>query len=162
MQIILALEAEPVAIDITGEATDDAAPFSGAASDLSSRGRTASTVMWAPEAWEDGESGLDQRTPDLSDVIQAIIDEPGWDAGHALALFFEDTTDGGDRIVEAFEGAPGAAARMVVVALDPSGGSSSSSSPSACRKTQSEPRRQRRPDRPGAVGRLRGARQRYG
>ena len=121
LQIILALQAEPAAIVIPGEATDDAAPFSAAASDLSSRGRTASTVMWAPEAWEDGESGLDQRTPDLSDVIQAIIDEPGWDAGNALALFFKDTTAGGDRIVEAFEGAPGAAARLVVVALDPSG-----------------------------------------
>ena len=84
LQLVLALEAEPVAIDITGEATDDAAPFSSASSDLSSRGRTASTVMWAPEAWEDGESGLDQRTPDLSDVIQALID-----AGFVLERFAE-------------------------------------------------------------------------
>ena len=54
-------------------------------------------------------------------VVQAIIDEPGWAAGNALALFFEDTTAGGDRIAAAFEGAPASAAQLVVVALDPSG-----------------------------------------
>jgi hypothetical protein len=121
LEIALALQPEPATIAIAGEATDDAAPFSNASSDLSSRARIASTVMWGPAPWTDGESGLDQRTPDLSNLIQAIVDEPGWTAGNALALFFEDTTAGGDRIAAAFDSAPAAAARLIVVALDPNG-----------------------------------------
>jgi hypothetical protein len=121
LEISLALEPEPAAIAIAGEATGDAAPFSNVLFDLSTRARTTPMVMWEPASWTDGERGLDQRTPDLGEVVQAVIDEPGWAAGNALALFFADTTAGGDRIAAAFDGAPASAAHLVVVALDPSG-----------------------------------------
>jgi len=121
LEITLALQPQPVTIAIAGEATADAAAFSSASSDLSSRAGTASTVMWDPAGWTDGESGLDQRTPDLSEVIQAIIDEPGWAAGNPLALLFEDMTAGGDRIAAAFDSSAAAAARLIVVAFDPNG-----------------------------------------
>jgi len=110
-----------VTIEITGEAEGDSASFANVAFDLSSRSRTASPVMWEPGSWVDGESGLEQRTPGLGAVIQAIIEEPGWSAGNALALFFEDSTAGGDRIAAAFDGAPADAAQLIVTALDPNG-----------------------------------------
>lgn len=121
LEIALALPPEPATIAISGEAADDSAPFSNADFDLSARAKTAPVVMWDAAPWKDGESGLEQRTPDLTEVVQAVIDDPGWAAGNALALFFEDTTAGGDRIAAAFDGSPASAARLVVVALDTNG-----------------------------------------
>jgi hypothetical protein len=119
LELTLGVAPEPATIAISGEATDDSAPFSNAPFDLSGRTRTTATASWEPDPWMDNEQGLDQRTADLTDVIQAIVDEPGWSAGNALALFFEDSSAGGNRIARSFDGNSSFAAQLVVVALDP-------------------------------------------
>lgn len=65
---------------ITGEASDDPAPFSSASYDVSSRARTSAAVSWSPEPWSVvGEASERQRTPDLSPVVQEIVDRPGYE-----------------------------------------------------------------------------------
>ena len=49
-----------------------------------------------------GEAGANQRTSNLSAVLQEIINRPGWASGNALALII---TGSGKRTAEAFEGA---------------------------------------------------------
>jgi hypothetical protein len=41
-------------------------------------------VRWSPPPWL--RKGDAQRTPDLSSVVQHVVDEPGWNEGDALAL----------------------------------------------------------------------------
>jgi hypothetical protein len=97
----------PTSLAIHGEASDDAAPFSASARDISSRPTTSASISWTPPAWaEVGQAGPAQRTPDLSAVIQEIVDRPGWSYDHALALIFRGT---GARTAESWEGNAAAA-----------------------------------------------------
>ncbi len=119
LEVVVGMPVEPANVSITGEASGDSAAFTGAMFDLSGRTKTGDNVMWNIEPWMDTQSGLGQRTPDLTGLVQAILDDPGWASGNALTLFFEDTTAGGDRIARSFEGNSDFAAQLVVVALDP-------------------------------------------
>jgi len=96
-----------VALTIAGESSDDAAAFSSAAFDVSSRTTTSASVEWAPPEWNVvGAAGTDQRTPDLATIIQEIVSQPGWTAGNSLALMVTGT---GSRAAESFNGDPGSA-----------------------------------------------------
>ena len=87
---------------LQGEASTNAAPFTTAAGSLSSRPRTAQSVAWSPPTWDSvNEVGPDQRTPDLSALIQAVVDRPGWASGNALALI---VTGSGRRTADPVEG----------------------------------------------------------
>lgn len=87
------------ALQIRGEASDDAAAFSKTAYDLSSRETTDAKVDWQPENWT--KVGAEHQTDDLSDVIQEIIDREGWEADNALALVI---TGSGKRVAESYKG----------------------------------------------------------
>jgi hypothetical protein len=54
---------------------------------------------------------MDQRTPNLSPVIQEIVGRPGWAPGNALVLIITGT---GKRVAESYEGDPGGAALLHV------------------------------------------------
>ena len=93
-------------LTIAGQAADNAATFTTVSSNVSSRPRTAATVGWAPSSWPTVNlAGPNQRTPDLSAVIQQIVGRSGWVSGNALALVITGT---GRRTADAFEdgGAP--------------------------------------------------------
>ncbi len=95
------------ALEIRGQAVDAAPAFSSANRDIGSRPITASSVAWTPAAWPGvGEAGAAQRTPDLRQVVQEIVDRPGWSSGNALVLI---ATGSGSRVAESFEGSPATA-----------------------------------------------------
>ena len=71
---------------IRGEAADNAAPFTTAATSVSGRPSTAATAAWTPPAWSSGVRGTAQQTADLSAVVQEVVARPGWAAGNALAI----------------------------------------------------------------------------
>ena len=96
---------------IRGQAADSATVFVATLRNLSGRPKTAASVAWVPPPWAVlGEAGPGQRTPDLSPVIQEIVNRPGWSQG-SLALFITGT---GHRTAESFEGMPTGAARLHV------------------------------------------------
>jgi len=97
---------------VHGEASDDAAPFTSTRYSISSRALTGAAVAWTPPPWTaSGANGSDQLTPDLSVVVQEIVDRSDWSNGNALVFVFSGN---GLRVAEAFEGEPDAAARLVV------------------------------------------------
>jgi hypothetical protein len=55
---------------------------------------------------------VDQRTPDLAEVIQEVVDQPGWSPGNALVLLVSGS---GKRVAEAFDGVASAAPELVLV-----------------------------------------------
>ncbi len=72
---------------INAENSANAAPFSGNDFDISSRRTTASSVTWTPPSWNAvGQNGMDQRTPNLSAMIQEIIDSENWQANNHIAF----------------------------------------------------------------------------
>jgi hypothetical protein len=83
-----------VSLIIEGEASDDG--------NISSRPRTTSFVPWSPPDWNTvGEAGPDQQTPDLSAILQEIVDRDGWVTGGSVVLL---VTGSGKRVVESFDG----------------------------------------------------------
>ena len=89
-------------LTIQGQADDDAAGFTSSTGDISERSRTGASVAWAPPAWDVvGEAGADQRTPDLSAVVQEVVDRAGWARGNALVVLVSGT---GERVAESYNG----------------------------------------------------------
>src|SRR5439155_879607 len=78
-------------LTISGQAADNATTFTSTSGDISSRPRTAARIGWAPVPWVVGEVGPNQQTPDLSAVIQEIVNRPGWASGNALVLIITGT-----------------------------------------------------------------------
>ena len=98
---------EPTSLSIQGEDTDDAAVFISTDSNVSSRNRTSASVNWSPAAWtQNGQAGLDQRTPNLAAVVSEIVNRPGWIPGNALAFVVSGT---GERVAESVDGDPSGA-----------------------------------------------------
>lgn len=79
---------------IHGEAADNAAQFVGGRSgNISGRVDTTNSVPWSPPAWSlIGEAGVNQQTPELADIMQEIIDRPGWAKNNAVAFTVDAPT----------------------------------------------------------------------
>ena len=100
-------ESEATALTIEGEAIDDAPTFTSSIGDISSRVRTYANEAWSPLPWTTlGEAGSDQQTPDLSQIIQEIVDRPGWSSLNSLVIIITGT---GKRVAESYNGDQGGA-----------------------------------------------------
>ncbi len=90
------------AVSIRGQAADNAGAFITATANLSSRTQTTAAVSWSPAAWNlVGAAGDDQRTPNISSVIQEIVNRSGWSSGNSLAILITGT---GQRTAESYNG----------------------------------------------------------
>ena len=98
-----AREAHSVATNLTirAQAADNTTAFSQNVLDLSLRPLTTAAMSWAPGAWAVGEAGANQRTPDISALLQEVINRPGWASGNALAVII---TGSGHRTAWAWDG----------------------------------------------------------
>ncbi len=87
---------------IRGQDSDDAAEFTTAKFNVSSRPTTDASVSWSPADWTiRGEAGTGQRTPDLKAIIQEILDRGGWAALNDIAFLVTGT---GTRTAKSFDG----------------------------------------------------------
>jgi len=84
-----------------GQAADTVATFGSTDFSISTRPRTSATMSWSPVPWLAGETGPNEKTPDMSGVIQQIVNRPGWKSGNSLAIIVTGT---GHRDAYAFDG----------------------------------------------------------
>ncbi len=88
-------DTEHTDITIRGENTDNAARFSANNGDLSGRAMTAAAVNWNDiPNWTDNEY---YKTPDLTSIVQEIVNRPGWATGNAMVILFRSEDLGGQR-----------------------------------------------------------------
>jgi len=105
--------------NIKGEASDNAATFS-TYSDFTGRPRTSAVVSWAMPSTS---ADASYNTPDISSIIQEIVNRAGWNPGNALVIFLEYAS-GAYRTWYSYDGDPTKAAILTVtftVLLDDSG-----------------------------------------
>jgi hypothetical protein len=111
-----AASSEATSLTVRAEAANTPGAFTTSRK-ASTRARTAASASWGPVAWSvAGEAGSNQRTVDLSAVIQEIVNRTGWASGNSI--------DPGDRhrrrVAQSFEGrAAGAALLHVEAGGDP-------------------------------------------
>jgi hypothetical protein len=98
---------------VAAQAADNPAGFGNGNNDISNRPRTAATVAWAPVAWTTvGAAGVDQRTPDLTAVVQQVVSRAGWASGNALVFII--TGSAGTRSATSFNGSSTNQPKLVI------------------------------------------------
>ena len=109
---------------IAVEDADDSAPLNAdsaaaplAPYDLSSRRTADASVRWTLAAEDAGlwtsanKTGEAQQTPDLSALVQEIVDRPGWASGNAMTFLFRGT---GNRTAVSYDKNPSQAPVLFV------------------------------------------------
>jgi hypothetical protein len=92
-----------VSVRIRGNDVGNAAGFSGSYG-VSSRVATGASVMWSPPDWVSvGEAGVNQRTPSLVPLVQALVNRADWAPGNAMAFLIDGS---GWRTAESYDGSP--------------------------------------------------------
>jgi hypothetical protein len=96
-----------VSVVIEGELSGSPATFSDTVGDISSRPTTTAQMVWDIPQWMDTHAmGPEERTPDISSIIQQIVDQPGW-VGTVVLMFRDNPAkpSQGTREAESFDGA---------------------------------------------------------
>ncbi|WKZ15139.1 MAG: hypothetical protein QY317_14685 [Candidatus Jettenia caeni] len=107
------IHSDATSLIIQGEAANNAAAFTSVDGNMSSRPRTTAAVSWSPAAWLiKKEVGLNQRTPNISSVIQEIVSRAGWSSGNSLVIIITGT---GRRVAKSYNGDQAGAPLLHVV-----------------------------------------------
>jgi len=82
---------DPVNFTIKTELTDNASEFALTQNNLSDRPTSSNQVTWSsiPQWNNEGDNGTDQQTPDLSSIIQEVVNRSGWSQGNAAVFLIE-------------------------------------------------------------------------
>lgn len=83
--------ADPTEMTIFGENVGNAAAYVEVDNDLSNRALTTANAIWNIPEWTGTETGPNQRTVDISDIIQEIIARGDWAEGNSMNFIFEAT-----------------------------------------------------------------------
>jgi hypothetical protein len=102
-------------LNINGQYSGDASPFATNTNNISNRTLTSSQneVQWnnVPSWNSVGQSGINQRTPDISSLAQEILGHPNWVENNAMVFII---TGSGTRFAESIDGSSSGAPRLVL------------------------------------------------
>jgi|GEM_PF-2166336 len=102
-------QSETTNLTFKGQAADNAPTFTTASGNISSRSKTTAAVNWSNlPVWSVGPT---YQTPDLSPIMQEIVNRAGWASGNAAAII---VTGLGHRTAWSFDGNNASAAKLVV------------------------------------------------
>ncbi|NMM47567.1 CBM96 family carbohydrate-binding protein [Marinigracilibium pacificum] len=98
---------------IKGQDVNNAGTFTTATNNISNRTTTSASVSWNNvPAWNSaGQAGTNQRTPDISSIIQEIVNRGGWISGNNMVLMVDGTS--GKRSAKTYDGDPSKAPKLV-------------------------------------------------
>ncbi len=74
---------------IYGEDLNNATAFTGLNFNLSARTHTSASVNWSVSAWTSESAGAAEQTPNISSIVQEIVNRPGWQQGNAMVFLLE-------------------------------------------------------------------------
>jgi hypothetical protein len=94
-----------------GEHIGNVTTFTNTNQNISSRSRgTTAEVDWRPAPWTTvGEAGPHQQTPDISSIVQEIVDRSEWSSGNSLIIDINGDVGAGTRTAVSYDGDPDAA-----------------------------------------------------
>ncbi|MFN0216900.1 MAG: PhoX family protein, partial [Saprospiraceae bacterium] len=105
---------DPCNLWITAEDADNPATFDLTPFNITSRAKLTDTVLWTIPAgsWNMvGQNGADQRSADISVLVQQLVNRSGWNLGNAMSFVIGGT---GTREAESFDGLPAGAPKLIV------------------------------------------------
>lgn len=105
--------ADPCNVSIRVQSADNAVTFNPSSNfDISSRPMSVDSVSWSVPAWTTvGAAGAAEATPDISKLVQLIVDRSGWTSGNSIVFTMKGT---GVREAESYDGSVPDAAKLVI------------------------------------------------
>lgn len=96
-------------LTFSAEDTDNAPDFTATNFDITSRTKTSAKITWSNvPSWN---TNGNYQTPDISSVVQEIIDRPGWTSGNSIAILVNGS---GRRQAESYNGESNNAPLLVI------------------------------------------------
>jgi hypothetical protein len=97
-------------VTIQGHDVGDAPAFTTSDRNVSNRSKTSASVNWQPNSWSSvGSAGSNERTPNLSNIINEIVSRNDWNSGNDIVIMIEGS---GERTAESYEGSSSKAAKL--------------------------------------------------
>lgn len=94
-------------LTIKGEDVNNSSAFTTSTNNVSNRTKTSASANWSPSSWNSvGASGSNERTPELKNIVQEIVNRSGWSANNAMSFIITGT---GERTAESYDGSSGSA-----------------------------------------------------
>ncbi|MDH7447125.1 InlB B-repeat-containing protein [Aquimarina sp. 2201CG14-23] len=86
---------------------------------VSNRNTFSSKVTWNPQSWSSGQNGNAQRSPDLKNMIQSLVNKDDWVLGNNASFVIRGkgvslTSTSAKRVADSYEGGSNKAARLIV------------------------------------------------
>lgn len=107
--------ADPVNVWIKAQDADNPVIFNPSSNfNITSRAKLKDSVNWIVPAgtWTaQGQSGPDQTTSDIKNLVQALVNRTGWSSGNAMAFFIHGT---GTREAESYDGSAPDAPKLII------------------------------------------------
>ena len=101
---------DSTSVTIQGQAADNAPAFTTSTGNISSRARTTAQVAWNNiPPWTT--ISAKSQTPNISSIIQEIVNRPAWASGNSIAIIINGT---GRRTAESYNGEIPAAPKLVI------------------------------------------------
>ena len=108
------VDTAPTSLTIFGHNTNHSTAFSNSNNNIDNRPKTSVSVAWDDlPPWTT--TGQLHRSPDLSPIVQSIVDRAGWTSGNAMSFIITGT---GRRAAVAYDGTAGQAALLKVTACN--------------------------------------------
>ena len=98
-------------VRLTGHDVDNSGAFSGVFGDVQSRTRTTAAVTWNGVSPAVG--GSVTTFPEMKDIVQEIVDRPGWASGNAMSIIMDNMS--GYRYYYSYDGTSDASRRPRLV-----------------------------------------------
>ncbi|WP_299211516.1 fibronectin type III domain-containing protein [uncultured Aquimarina sp.] len=93
--------------------------FTTASNNVSNRSVFSNKVSWNPSSWSSGQNGSAQRSPDLKDIVQQLVNKSSWESGNNASFIIRGkgvslTNTSAKRVADSYEGGAGKAARLII------------------------------------------------
>jgi hypothetical protein len=112
-----AVDTNQTSLFIFGQADANPVSFNRSKMSISTRPLTISWVEWKPVGWINvNEAGENQRTSDLSPIIQELVNQPTWVSGNAMVFIISGT---GKRTAYSYNGQPQMAPMLHIEYISP-------------------------------------------
>jgi hypothetical protein len=99
-------------LSIRAQRAGNAAQFSSANYNLSSRSPTSASISWSPAAWTSRDlAGSAQRTPSIASVVQEVVNLSDYASGNAMVIIIQGS---GKRVAQAYDRVAANAALLVI------------------------------------------------
>jgi hypothetical protein len=109
-------------LTIRAQAADNPTTFTSTAFNVSNRATTSSLVEWSVPAWT---TGVSYNSPDLTNLVQEVVDRPGWAVGNSMVFIITGT---GSRSADSYDGNSSNAPKLVITYAAPAPGGVSGAS----------------------------------